>query len=257
MIGDAAARSYLRYAPDGHLVYASFASAFLLKLLRHKFVHLFSEEKRARIIPLVERLIRVLNDPSVAIDDSHTPKIYARFLDGLLHKHRALARTQGTKHEHGKDPEPSSHPQGGHGLSIDLGTLKQGNEFARGPLSPPSPHPSIRVTPPADGDHTFGYMLLDPNAAHPSLNTHGQEEMDIVGHGSDMRFEMSAAASGSGTVRPIDEMVREEDDEDIFPPLRGVNAFWQQETVWQDVNMTIGNWEKDFLDQQFVSALDG
>jgi hypothetical protein len=77
--------------------------------------------------------------------------------------------------------------------------------------------------------------------------------MDLTGQGSDMRFDISMAAPRSGTVHPMDGMIREEDDEDIFPPLRVVNAFYQQ--GWQDVNMTVGNWENDFLDQ--VSNLDG
>jgi hypothetical protein len=257
MINDMAAQPYLRYAPDGHLVYASFASAFLLKLLRHKFVHLLPEESRSRIIPLVERLIRALSDSSVAIDDSHTPKIYARFLAGLLHKHRALASAQGTKHEHDKDAEMSSNIQDPRGLSIDLSAVHQRNDLGPGPLSPPSPHPSIRVTPPATGDQMFGYMLHDPNEVHAGLYSHGHGDMDMLGHGSDMRLDVSTVASGSGTVHPTDEMVRDEDDEDISQPLRAVNAFWQQAAIWQDVNMTVGNWEKDFLDQQFVSNLDG
>ena len=40
------------------------------------------------IFDLIGRLIETLSSPKIAIDDRHTPKLYARFLAGLLSRHR-------------------------------------------------------------------------------------------------------------------------------------------------------------------------
>ncbi|KIJ62383.1 hypothetical protein HYDPIDRAFT_30354 [Hydnomerulius pinastri MD-312] len=76
----------MRAAPDGHFIFASFASAFLLKLLRPEFVHILTREMEDEIFDLIGRLITTLQD--VAIDERHTPRLYARFLAGLLTRHR-------------------------------------------------------------------------------------------------------------------------------------------------------------------------
>lgn len=234
MVKDVASRAYLRYAPDQHLVFASFAAAFLLKLLRHKFVHLVSESHRTGIIPLVETLIRTLDDQSVAIDETHTPKIYARFLAGLLQKHRILASApRHEEHENENDADMMNHQEQPMGLSIDFSMLHQANSFPAGPLSPPSPHPSIQVTPPPVGDHSFGYIVHDPNMDEYGLE--GQDDMGMFGNSG-------APPSGSGTVHPMDERAREEEDDDILPSLRAINpSFWLHGMVpWPVVNMPAG-----------------
>lgn len=257
MINDTAVRSYLRYAPDGHLVFASFASAFLLKLLRHKFVHLLSEERRSKIIPVVERFIRALNDPSVSIDDSHTPKIYARFLAGLLQKHHTLSQRM----EHDANVHTNTQDRQVTGLSIDLSNVHRNGNISIGPLSPPSPHPSIQVTPPPVGDHNFGYILHNPNDAHFGANLHDHADTEMLGQGSDIRLDISGA-SGSGTVHPMDEIARREEDEDIPSSLNAINdSYWQHGLVpglvpWLDFSMPV-TWEKDFVDHQNISSLEG
>ncbi|KAF9483717.1 hypothetical protein BDN70DRAFT_799393 [Pholiota conissans] len=84
---------YMRYAPDGHFVFASFASAFLLKLLRPEFSSFLIKEQENEIFDLIGRLIQTLS--RIAIDDRHTPKLYARFLAGLLSRHRRDGATVG------------------------------------------------------------------------------------------------------------------------------------------------------------------
>ncbi|EIW74294.1 hypothetical protein CONPUDRAFT_67760 [Coniophora puteana RWD-64-598 SS2] len=79
---------YLRYAPDGHFIFASFASAFLLKLLRPEFLHLLTSQMESDIFDVIHQLINVYNSEQVAIDERHTPKLYARFLTGLLSRYR-------------------------------------------------------------------------------------------------------------------------------------------------------------------------
>ena len=88
MIEDLAPSGYMRYSPDGHFVVASFASAFLLKLLRPELVNLLGREGENEIFDLIGRLIQTLSGNPIAIDDRHAPKLYARFLAGLLSKHR-------------------------------------------------------------------------------------------------------------------------------------------------------------------------
>jgi hypothetical protein len=250
MVNDLAARPYLRYAPDGHLVFASFASAFLLKLLRQKFVYLLSEDKRATVIPLVERLIKVLSDPSVAVEEFHTPKIYARFLSGLLHKHRMHSRVQHAEQDQDTDTHMQEHQN--MGLTIDLNMVHQHNDVVAGPLSPPSPHPSVQVIPPTM-DISFGFMPHDYNR---------QQELDEEANANESGFELpvgSAAPSGSGTVHPLDEIAREEEDDDLLLPLRAINdpgPFWGHAMVpWPEVSMPAGNWDRDFMHHSFISNL--
>ncbi|KAL0066966.1 hypothetical protein AAF712_005955 [Marasmius tenuissimus] len=95
MVDSLAPSGYMRYAPDGHFVFASFASAFLLKLLRPEFSSLLPKEEGSEIYQLIGRLIQTLSSPTLAIDDRHTPKLYARFLAGLLSHHRRDGATVG------------------------------------------------------------------------------------------------------------------------------------------------------------------
>jgi hypothetical protein len=78
----------MRYSPDGWFLIASFASAFLFKLLRPQFKSFVLQEQETELLTLVGRLIQTLSSPDIAIDDRHTPKVYARFLANLLSRHR-------------------------------------------------------------------------------------------------------------------------------------------------------------------------
>lgn len=95
MIDGLAPSGYMRFAPDGHFVFASFASAFLLKLLKPELSAFMAKEQENEVFDLIGRLIQTLSSPKIAIDDRHTPKLYARFLAGLLSKHRRDGATVG------------------------------------------------------------------------------------------------------------------------------------------------------------------
>ncbi|KAG2080394.1 hypothetical protein BD769DRAFT_1784827 [Suillus cothurnatus] len=69
-----------------HFIFASFVSAFMLKLLRPEFAQLLTRQMEDGIFKLIGRLITTLQD--VAIDERHTPRLYARFLSSLLTRHR-------------------------------------------------------------------------------------------------------------------------------------------------------------------------
>ncbi|KAJ7660324.1 hypothetical protein DFH06DRAFT_393736 [Mycena polygramma] len=93
---------FMHYSPDGHFFRAAFAAAFLLKLLRPEFSHMMSNEKESQVYDLIGRLIQTLSSPDIAIDDHHTPKLYARFLARLLSRHRRDAVT--LRHVHTQPP---------------------------------------------------------------------------------------------------------------------------------------------------------
>ncbi|KAI0631459.1 hypothetical protein C8Q77DRAFT_1159249 [Trametes polyzona] len=95
LIDTLAPSGYMRTSPDAHFVFASFASAFLLKLLRPEFSSFVSHEMQTEIFDLISRLIDVLRSPEIAIDERHTPALHSRFLHGLLRKHRHLATVRG------------------------------------------------------------------------------------------------------------------------------------------------------------------
>jgi len=95
MVEGLAPTGFMRYAPDGHFIFAAFASAFLLKLLRPEFSHLMAKEQETEVFDLIGRLIQTLSSSEIAIDDRHTPKLYARFLAGLLSRHRRDGATVG------------------------------------------------------------------------------------------------------------------------------------------------------------------
>lgn len=88
MTDSLAPSGYMRFAPDGHFIFASFASAFLLKLLKPEFSSFLFKEQENEIFELIGHLIHTLSSPKIAIDDRHTPKLYARFLASLLSRHR-------------------------------------------------------------------------------------------------------------------------------------------------------------------------
>ncbi|EMD32764.1 hypothetical protein CERSUDRAFT_77143 [Gelatoporia subvermispora B] len=88
MVESLAPSGYMRYSPDAHFIYASFASVVLLKLTSPELAIYITEKQTAVIFDLIGRLIQTFNSPTTAVDDYHTPKLHARFLTRLLSKHR-------------------------------------------------------------------------------------------------------------------------------------------------------------------------
>ncbi|KAF8625539.1 hypothetical protein AX15_005306 [Amanita polypyramis BW_CC] len=82
--GDPKMRVFWRHGPEAQSVFITFASAFLVKLLQPKFASYLSPEMRVDIRNKVQRVIDLLSSPDIAIDNSHGPKLYAKFLKGLL-----------------------------------------------------------------------------------------------------------------------------------------------------------------------------
>ncbi|QRW23088.1 Fungal specific transcription factor domain [Rhizoctonia solani] len=79
---------YHRYSPDGHWMWSVFAAAFLIKLAKPRSVqppHLtMTETQRETSLVLVEKFIHTLE--CSAVDDRHSPALYARFLRRIMGK---------------------------------------------------------------------------------------------------------------------------------------------------------------------------
>lgn len=58
------------------------------------------------ILVLISRLIQTLSSPKLAIDDKHMPKLYARFLTGLLARHRREGIASGHLSASSHNPRP-------------------------------------------------------------------------------------------------------------------------------------------------------
>ncbi|KAF9223844.1 hypothetical protein BS17DRAFT_121764 [Gyrodon lividus] len=81
----------LRHAPDAQFVFVTFAGAFLVKLLQPQYSQYFSYERRREIRTLVQEAVDLLGAPEVVVDDKHGPKLFSRFLAGLLASQSANA----------------------------------------------------------------------------------------------------------------------------------------------------------------------
>jgi len=96
---------YIRFAPDGYFVFAAFASAFMLKLLRPECSRFITPGLEAEIYQVIERLINTIGSPQIAIDERHTPMLYSRFLASLLAKHKRDGAARGRMHQQGPPPQ--------------------------------------------------------------------------------------------------------------------------------------------------------
>ncbi|CCM01416.1 uncharacterized protein FIBRA_03467 [Fibroporia radiculosa] len=138
-IGIPSQKIYLRHGPEAQSVFVTFASAFLIKLLQPRY-HL-SREQRVEIRTLVQRVIDLLGSPEVAVDDRHGPKLYSRFLQGLLDTpmarvdHSPPAPRRGSRH-----PSAVSSPSQPSGASLARQSQSPSSEASSPrPITPPPP----------------------------------------------------------------------------------------------------------------------
>ncbi|PBK66466.1 hypothetical protein ARMSODRAFT_851481, partial [Armillaria solidipes] len=84
---------FMRYAPDHHFMCSAFAAVFLFKLVRPEFLFLLDKADKDESVKLIEILISKLSSSDIAVDDRHTPKLYARFLAAVLDKYQQSQET--------------------------------------------------------------------------------------------------------------------------------------------------------------------
>ncbi|KAG8699118.1 hypothetical protein FRC08_005498 [Ceratobasidium sp. 394] len=75
-----APRGHLRYSPDSHFVFTSYAVLTLLKLIRPEFSAFLGNELKT--IPIVQEVADVLE--KIAANPYHTPALYSTFLRALI-----------------------------------------------------------------------------------------------------------------------------------------------------------------------------
>jgi len=144
----------LRHAPDAQFVFVTFAGAFLVKLLQPKYSQYFTYERRQEIHTLVQEAVDLLGAPEVVVDDKHGPKLFSRFLAGLLatqnvnpdtlspssSKNVHLRRNGSRSKVKGKDPSGSS-------SSSPLRSYGPGSELLSPPSFSESSSPAQQVVP--------------------------------------------------------------------------------------------------------------
>ncbi|QRW23098.1 Fungal specific transcription factor domain [Rhizoctonia solani] len=166
----------LKYSPDGHFVFLSFAAAFLLKMLRPQFAAARERSQSQNIIALVSRLAEVLGSNEVAIDDRHSPRLYSRFLSGLIQKH-----TQGSMILAAPSNVNTGGGSGASGGSAPdrSGAQGKGKDPAGGAHKPanPSISGSNKSAPATDA----GFMHESPPSGPVPLPSEADEARDQIG----------------------------------------------------------------------------
>ncbi|TCD66046.1 hypothetical protein EIP91_001854 [Steccherinum ochraceum] len=144
MVDKLAPSGYMRFSPDGHFVFATFASAFLLKLLRPEFSSLITRQQHDEIFDIIGRLIQTFSSEELAIDERHTPKLHARFLTGLLSKHRKDVSAAAKQMQQQQPPQQQS-VAGGSPPSHSQSSSPDPT------YAPPPPPPQQQQPPPTGG----------------------------------------------------------------------------------------------------------
>ncbi|KAF8515154.1 hypothetical protein BU17DRAFT_93862 [Hysterangium stoloniferum] len=172
---------FLKYAPDCFFVMGGFCSAFLLKMLRPEFATLLDKESRKRIVALVTGFVDVLASSKAFIDERHTPKLYAKFLNGQLRFVTVKVPPVPVQ----KQKQPHQYAVASH----DTDTASQDRVFpsTSGHTSPVSD----LVQPPHTPAHSFSSR--QPSVPTPDVEQYG------TSHGWDFWTE-TGSTTGSGSV---------------------------------------------------------
>lgn len=91
------------------LVFVEFVTSMGLQLLKPEFSKLITKEQHDDIFDMIGRLIQTFSSAEIAIDERHTPKLHARFLTGLLSKHRKDVSSH--RHTQQQQPPPPQQSQ--------------------------------------------------------------------------------------------------------------------------------------------------
>ncbi|KAK7682019.1 hypothetical protein QCA50_014983 [Cerrena zonata] len=219
MIHELAPCGFMRYSPDGHFVFATFASAFLLKLLRRDFIPFITNQRRDEIFNLIGGLIDVLNSPEIAVDERHTPRLHARFLAQLLGKHRRnVSRVDPSRPPYPPQGQMAGGPPGPHATQAGPSSTTTGHVLS-------APPPQGGATGGQGMGHSQGtsYRDASPTGAPmaPSVEP-GYVSFDPAEFGTEME-----ASYG----------------EELFP---GPLQIFKSPTYWQNALMPGFNWPEGY-----------
>ncbi|CUA74030.1 Protein priB [Lentinula edodes] [Rhizoctonia solani] len=102
---------YFKYSAEGWFTFGAFAAAFMVKALCPTFAPVIDQLHRQHLRGLVMELITAYQSKQVAIDERHTPSIYARFLARLLVRADELNGATSTMIAPPPPPASSASPQ--------------------------------------------------------------------------------------------------------------------------------------------------
>ena len=176
-----------------------------IQLLRPDFAGIVAPSHKHRILSLVGRLIKLFGSSDIAVDDRHTPKLYSRFLAGLVTRYSSPQEEPQTR----AVPKIESSP-----MDTAMPSLPD--------LSMSSRQLSRHVTQPAD-------------VAHMGGNQYGQTQT-LPTHYAEVYS--SSSASGTITQFNMEESMPEVPSEDLLASMQAINnPMW-----WEHVMMPGFTW---------------
>jgi len=227
--GDSRMRVFWRHGPEAQSVFVTFASAFLVKLLQPKFTAYLSSEKRHDIRNKVQRVIDLLSSPDIAIDNSHGPKLYAKFLKGLLASPMTRLESQ----------SPAASP-----TALPRSRSNRRTKTATSPVSPDSastasPPVAMRssLSPPPNGD-ALSFDNFAPLRGAVDPFAHGTQ----VGIQNAMGLEMSSMADLFNPPLSIDTQIMDNLQQTLGDPTATWNSFnWlsHYQTFQQNIGLDL------------------
>ncbi|KIJ52331.1 hypothetical protein M422DRAFT_222838 [Sphaerobolus stellatus SS14] len=275
VVDNMAPYQFLQTAPDAQFVFASFASVFMLKLLRPRFASFLEAHQKQEITSLIGRLIEVLQSDEVSVDERHTPKLYARFLGGLLNRQLARSSLSGSSPRGSEQPSsPPADPSASfeyHQLQMQAQTQKGFKMKAEAtPEAFLRQHqqqevPAVQVTQaasdPASVNATANsYPIYEVTPPSPrSMNLMNTPSASSIHDGSDTISIMTEYVGGGSANMGMNSMPRmgaiPTGDDAMLAPMRAIT----NPTFWDDMMMPGFSWTPmdttppDFF-QQFATA---
>ncbi|GJJ14429.1 hypothetical protein Clacol_008693 [Clathrus columnatus] len=172
---------YLRFAPDGHFIFVSFAAAFLLKLLRPDFSRIVNRSHKDQVLTLVRKLIRTLGSPEIAVDDKHTPKLYSRFLAGLVSRHSTRKKGDSVSKTQQNIGNENGHMQMSQGQLGQQSSIHQGHTHMHPAIDYGSPNSHYDLSSPS--------QIISPDGLRqPQTTGHGYIPSNSQGYAQNVQF---------------------------------------------------------------------
>ncbi|KAH7914020.1 fungal-specific transcription factor domain-containing protein [Hygrophoropsis aurantiaca] len=158
-----APRGYLKYSPDSHFVFISYAVLSLLKLIRPEFQTFLENEQK--VFDLVKDVANVME--SVAVNSHHTPALYSSFLRALISARTdaPVGHTEPEEVSAGEHEEIASHTDLGYANSTlfggPMGNGMNGMSDYQGEMPPTMDITKFPPTMTSNPEESMGMMSMD------------------------------------------------------------------------------------------------
>ncbi|THV03202.1 hypothetical protein K435DRAFT_775090 [Dendrothele bispora CBS 962.96] len=246
-IGQPEQRIYLRHGPEAQSVFTTFAAAFLVKLLQPKFSSYLDDQTRSEIRNRVQNVIDFFSSPDIALDNRHGPKLYARFLKGLLAS--PMVTGNGPPRRRSHQPASSVSPGGGGGVGGSHGGVNMHNSSFGSHTTMDHPSPATTSSthslspPPSQEALSFEHFapisegVIDPFQSSlgpdPMRTNHQQSHHHRDDFGMRMQEDFNVYQQQQGMALP--------DGDDLL----GMNSI-SDPSHWQGVAVPGYNWLAEF-----------